>query len=1110
MLIISCFSSITNAQPVSSFPYFCGFEDALESSSWVLNAGSLGSLSASKWYIGNATANMGNNSLYISSDGGLTPSYNGSSQTAVVAFREVTLPASGNYTLSFSWRSQGNTNAKLHVCWLPVNIVTESSFMGLPSWVTTHGLIAPLNGSSSWQHTSITIPSTGATYKLVFVWENTNGTAQNPGACIDNIQIGRTSGCSVPTSLTHTKSGTSVTISWIGSASNYEMQYNKSNESSKIYKESNITNNTVSITQLNEGVYTFWVRSICSDGTKSIWIPIRNIVVYDPNAHCLDYLNFEAPGVLCETGTYSNIHVSQGAVDLGYNSPQSQHTVHFMPDETDPRTNNLLKTIPDGEVASVRIGSWVDNYSANKSSTITYTLDITPDIGIVLLRYAVIQEGAEYHTPNVDQPYFKLDILSENGSPIDPGKIACNSSNFSVPSVVQYGVDGWHQGIEEDDFVSWREWQTVGLNVQQYVGQKIKIRLSTVGCADAIHFGYAYFTLNCASATITSNTCGSTEKISVTAPDGFDYEWYKFDANGTKNIVGTNSKDFEVGTNESGTYYVDVIYKENSQCRFTLSAVLQPRFPLAKAGYFYNPSNCENKVYLSNTSAVLGEDGLETGESVESYKWTISDGRSFEEKTPVITFPDAGGTYQVSLKVGIADDRCTDSTSFTMVIPPIRVSNDTVRQTICQGSKFTFNGIVRDKTGFYTANLKSRAGCDSIVVLNLNVVQKITAEVYDTICAGERYTNPNGGSFSKPGIYMYTTSSSLGCDSVTTLHLEVLNKTTFAATAHDALSGPNSGSIDLSIASNYSYSINDTINGNLKNLPVGTYKIIVFNEQNCASDPQFFQINTICLSLDTLPIGVICGDDPSFSVPFIISEGYLSGYSVKFGEKALFEGFEDISTSALNNTNSDVVINLPDSVRPDIYDANLIFHDLNCIDNENNTFDIKFTVFYPSEIVQQKWNDVLAVLNEKFNGGYTFSSFQWYKNGLPIPGETGSYLYLSKGEIFNTSDVYYIMLTRIGENYSIQSCPIYPVLRDEQTISIYPTLLNKGEYITINNVSNKKLDIRVRNSMGILQSLHSSMESQFKQKMPEVSGVYIVEISSAETLERNIYSVIVK
>lgn len=69
---------------IAQIPYFCGFEDTVENNNWQL--GDVWDINQA--HIGNAVAYSGNNSLYISDDGGLTNSYT-PDQGEPFAFREI-------------------------------------------------------------------------------------------------------------------------------------------------------------------------------------------------------------------------------------------------------------------------------------------------------------------------------------------------------------------------------------------------------------------------------------------------------------------------------------------------------------------------------------------------------------------------------------------------------------------------------------------------------------------------------------------------------------------------------------------------------------------------------------------------------------------------------------------------------------------------------------------------------------------------------------------------------------------------------------------------------------------------------------------------------------
>ncbi len=75
------------------------------------------------------------------------------------------------------------------------------------------------------------------------------------------------------------------------------------------------------------------------------------------------------------------------------------------------------------------------------------------------------------------------------------------------------------------------------------------------------------------------------------------------------------------------------------------------------------------------------------------------------------------------------------------------------------------------------------------------------------------------------------------------------------------------------------------------------------------------------------------------------------------------------------------------------------------------------------DIVAQRWNDVLGVMNSTYNGGYTFVSYQWFVNNELMPNETKSYIYIPA--TFREGDCYRAeMTTEDGKRW--KTCPYCP------------------------------------------------------------------------------------
>ena len=106
------------------------------------------------------------------------------------------------------------------------------------------------------------------------------------------------------------------------------------------------------------------------------------------------------------------------------------------------------------------------------------------------------------------------------------------------------------------------------------------------------------------------------------------------------------------------------------------------------------------------------------------------------------------------------------------------ISTKTISQTICAGNYFNFNGKNLSQTGTYKDTLQNYLGCDSIVTLHLSVSPPLTSISSATICKNESF-NFNGKNLTQAGIYNDTLQNANGCDSIVTMNLSVLQNRNF-------------------------------------------------------------------------------------------------------------------------------------------------------------------------------------------------------------------------------------------------------------------------------------------------------------------------------------------
>lgn len=98
-------------------------------------------------------------------------------------------------------------------------------------------------------------------------------------------------------------------------------------------------------------------------------------------------------------------------------------------------------------------------------------------------------------------------------------------------------------------------------------------------------------------------------------------------------------------------------------------------------------------------------------------------------------------------------------------------------------------------------------------------------------------------------------------------------------------------------------------------------------------------------------------------------------------------------------------------------------------------------------IMDQRWNDVVVVNNNpSTNGGHLFVSFQWYKNGVAIPGA----VYSNYQEIGGLNGFYSVELVEQdadGNMVTYNTCEMY--FSSTSTVKVYPVPANVRQEITI-------------------------------------------------------------
>ena len=927
---------LTNAQN-TPLPYFCGFETSADTAGWMFKKRAS---TQCEYVIGRAIHRTGAKSLYVSADGGATASYSGStSGYVIVAYRKFTF-AQGSYNLLFDFKIKGKAEGDadaVRVAIVPTstNITAASNGSDFPTYIKSNAFVDGMGvttfTTTGWKTISGTFNiATGGDYHLVFAFKSSNTSPQNPGPCIDNVQISNVSqpaDCFYPptsvAAVNQTNNG--VIVSWTGNAPTYDLMYFVTNSSTDtsytIVKNIQGTSYTIPYGAIPEGLYSFKVRATCPTDT-SHWVEKSDFLLYDPSKHCLDYMNFYAQGVTCTWGTFSNPYANVQVKDLGYASKESMHTVHYLADEYDRLTGYDLKTVPDGALASVRLSNWTEGSSP--SGSITYTYTVSPDAELLLLHYAAVLQYASHH-PADEQTRIHVEILGPRNTLLSP----CTEVDFNAKDVDLGNTRGWktYMPTVEDGLsdrscpIKYLDWQILGINMKPYVGQTVKVKLTLYACGADYHFGYAYFALDCTKGSIEGISCGSTPEKFVVS-EGFDYKWYLMNDPNKTEI--SNEREFIIQPNDTNSYCVDMLFPEDHNCYFTLKAYTVPRLPKSRATFTPNPHDCTNEVIINNQSAVYkylqGQEILDNGATIDEYFWDFGPYGTSTKKNPTLVVPNEGDTFNVLLRT--VSGGCDDVDTFLVEVPAITTTIGTSHAYICEGESVEFNGKTYTEGGVFSDTLRSWTGCDSILTLTLEVLKADTIVTQDSVCSDMLPYVFHGVECNTTGTHYYHQKSSLGCDTlVYACQLEVLS----------------------------------------------------------------------ALEMNVGPIAdEICADQGTFDIPYEVLNGALTEYKLEFNQLALQNGFKNTDIQPIEG--GLIPIQMPDSCRPDNrYAVNITFYNRDCGDLVKT---VDFTVLYSKNVITQRWNDVLSLKNSKYNGGFTFMKYEWYYNGQLVEGHTQTQFYV--------------------------------------------------------------------------------------------------------------------
>ena len=471
-------------------------------------------------------------------------------------------------------------------------------------------------------------------------------------------------------------------------------------------------------------------------------------------------------------------------------------------------------------------------------------------------------------------------------------------------------------------------------------------------------------------------------------------------------------------------------------------------------------------VYYDSLQTIHGCDSVEILILTINYRDT-----AFFSQTACETYTWYGteyqesGTYYYHTQTALGCDS-VEVLYLTILPPAAYIVADTL---LCSGATCDWRGLQLTTAGSYNDTLKNQLDCDSIIyTLHIAYLPDVQHLITDTaLCYGE-VCDWRGMVYERSGTYLDNVKNVLGCDSIIyTLNLVIYPEIPITHVI-DTMAGPE-------------YHWNEQIYTH-----GGDYTVTLPAITGCDSVVSLHLVDNPA-AIDTVIVYEQCAGTGEQEVE-IVTQGFIEKMLLNYSPKAQEAGLRD---TVMPYTVSNTYTIQYDSVRAGVHEVTAValFHGV-----EVATYTFALSYLYPNTIFEQRYNDLIAILTHDYNGGYDFAAFQWYKDGVLLPGETHSYL----NQPLSFESEYSVLLTN-SEGLQLMSCPF--MAENKSELTVYPTFVKDGAPVICHTT--EPLQLGVYHVSGVLLYEQDLSAGTNEIYLPDVSGIYLLVFIGEDHIERN-------
>ncbi|MFZ1529735.1 MAG: T9SS type A sorting domain-containing protein [Ferruginibacter sp.] len=435
------------------------------------------------------------------------------------------------------------------------------------------------------------------------------------------------------------------------------------------------------------------------------------------------------------------------------------------------------------------------------------------------------------------------------------------------------------------------------------------------------------------------------------------------------------------------------------------------------------------------------------------------------------------------------------SKTFTYTVNPTAIVNAVTNQVVCNGSPTTAVAFSSPTTGGtivynWTNNTSSigLAASGTGNIASFNAVNTGTVPVTATITVTPSYTNAGVTCTGTPVTFSITVNPTAVVNAITSQTLCVGQ-----STAAVNFTGPVAGTTYSWVNTNTSIGLAASGSGNIPsfiaqnntlNTISGTITITPNTAAGCVGTPKSFDY--LVQALSAAPTGISTSiTGPALLVCDTNRTVTLSVVGGGLGTGAVWKWYKDACGGTSVGTGA-TLSNIDVTQTTTFY----VRAEGTC----NTTACASVTVQVGKLVthIRQHWKDVLFFDNSSKN----FVSWQWYKNGVIVPGATLQH-YSENGVALNGQ--YYCVATDKNGNQLI-TCPISCTTNGFRGIELaaIPNPVTKGQQFKVqSNLTALELQgatITISNVLGTVMSQSAPTSTVTAMQAPATSGMYIVTL----------------